>query len=160
MPDKASQTTIQLTQVGLDELNQELHELVKNRLPKIIERVANAREQGDLSENADYQSAMDEQSIAEARIFDIEEIISKAKVVANKKSGSSIGMGSVVTLTLKGTTKKLTITVVGEFESDPDSGKVSSVSPMGKAIMGKNKGDSVTVKAPAGEIVYTITDIK
>ena len=96
----------------------------------------------------------------QTRIVEIEEIIAKAKVVANKKAGTSVGMGSVVTLMLEGKAKKITVTIVGEFESDPDSGKVSSVSPMGKAIMGKNKGDTVTVKAPAGEIAYIITDIK
>jgi transcription elongation factor GreA len=161
MSDKVSHQTIQLTQAGLDELNQELQDLVKKKLPKIIERVANAREQGDLSENADYHSARDEQDILHARVAEIEEIISKAKVVSSvKKSGSTISMGSIVTLSQTGKTKKMTITIVGEFEADPDTGKVSSVSPMGKAVMGKKKGDSVTVKAPAGEVGYEIIEIK
>lgn len=161
MSDKVSPQTIQLTQAGLDELKQELQDLVKNKLPKIIERVANAREQGDLSENADYHSARDEQAILQARVIEIEEIIAKAKVVSSvKKSGSTVSMGSVVTLSQAGKSKKMTITIVGEFEADPDMGKVSSVSPVGKAIMGKKKGDSVTVKAPAGEISYEITEIK
>lgn len=161
MSDKVSTQTIQLTQAGLDELKQELQDLVKNKLPKIIERVANAREQGDLSENADYHSARDEQAILQARVMEIEEIIAKAKVVSSgKKSGSTVSMGSVVTLSLVGKNKKMTISIVGEFEADPDSNKVSSVSPVGKAIMGKKKGDSVTAKAPAGEIVYEIIEIK
>lgn len=161
MIDTVSTNTIQLTQAGLDELKQELHELEKVKLPKIIERVANAREQGDLSENADYQNARDEQAIIQARIIEIEEIIAKAKVVVTKKStGSQVSMGSEVTLTGEGNSKKMVFTVVGEFEADPDSGKVSSVSPVGKAIMGKKKGDSVVVKAPAGELKYKIADIK
>lgn len=160
MSDKVSPQTIQLTQAGLDELKQELQDLVKNKLPKVIERVANAREQGDLSENADYHSARDEQAILQARVMEIEEIIAKAKVVSStKKSGSTVSMGSEVTLTSAGK-KKMTISIVGEFEADPDMGKVSSVSPVGKAIMGKKKGDSVTVKVPAGEVTYEIVEIK
>lgn len=161
MSDTVSATTIQLTQTGLDELKAELHELVKNKLPKIIERVANAREQGDLSENADYQSARDEQAIVQARVIEIEEIIAKAKVVSTKKAGGSqVAMGSIVTLTQGNNAKKLVFTVVGEFEADPENGKISSVSPVGKAIFGKKKGDSVVVKAPAGELTYKITEIK
>ncbi len=156
-----SSTIIQLTQAGLDELKQELQVLVKEKLPKIIERVANAREQGDLSENADYQSARDEQAIIQARVIEIEEIILKAKVVSPKKSTTGqVTMGSTVTLTQNGASKKLTYGMVGEFEADPDNGKLSSVSPVGKAIMGKKKDDSVVVKAPAGEITYKIIEIK
>ncbi len=151
--------TIQLTQAGVDELRQELDELTKIKMPKIIERVANAREQGDLSENADYHSARDEQAITQARINEIEEILFRAKVVTNKKGVATIGMGSTVNIKIKGKGKAMTVTLVGEFEADPEAGKISVVSPIGKALMGKKKGDSVSVKAPAGEVTYEIVEI-
>ncbi|HCC84428.1 MAG TPA: transcription elongation factor GreA [Candidatus Pacebacteria bacterium] len=152
---------IQLTQVGVDELRQELDELIKVRMPKIIERVANAREQGDLSENADYHSARDEQAITQARINEIEIILMRSVVVSNKKGISTVGMGSTVTIKLMTkTAKKITMTLVGEFEADPEAGKISVVSPMGKAMMGKKKGDQISVKAPAGEVAYEILEIK
>jgi transcription elongation factor GreA len=151
---------IQLTQTGVDELTLERDELIKVRLPKIIERVANAREQGDLSENADYHSARDEQAITQARINEIEEILARATIVSNKKGVATVGMGSTVILKVGKSTKTITYTLVGEFEADPEGGKISVVSPLGKAIMGKKKGDSVSVKAPAGEVMYEIVEIK
>lgn len=152
--------TIQLTQAGVDELRQEADELIKVKMPKIIERVSNAREQGDLSENADYHSARDEQAITQARINEIEEILYRAKVVATKKGVAAVGMGSTVRVKIKGkTSKEMKVTLVGEFEADPEEGKISVVSPMGKALMGKKKGDSVSVKAPAGEVTYEIVEI-
>ena len=152
--------TIQLTQAGVDELRQEADELIKVRMPKIIERVANAREQGDLSENADYHSARDEQAITQARINEIEEILFRATVVTNRKGVAAVGMGSTVRIKLVGKAgKEMKVTLVGEFEADPESGKVSVVSPIGKALMGKKKGDSVSVKAPAGEVTYEILEI-
>jgi transcription elongation factor GreA len=154
----ATDQTIQLTQTGVDELNQELDELIKVKVPKVIERVANAREQGDLSENADYQSARDEQDILQARINEIETILARAKVISNKKGIATVGMGSTVILKLAG--KKITYTLVGEFEADPEGGKISVVSPLGKALMGKKKGDSISVKAPIGEVTYEIVEIK
>jgi len=139
MSDQTPSTVISVTQQGLDELREELAELIQVKLPKIIERVSNAREQGDLSENADYQSAKDEQSIVQARIDEIEEILSTK-------------MGKVK--------KKLTFTVVGEFESNPEEGKISSSSPVGLALLGKKKGEDIVVKAPAGELHYHIEEIQ
>jgi transcription elongation factor GreA len=150
--------TIQLTQTGVDELQQELDELIKVKVPKVIERIANAREQGDLSENADYQSARDEQDILQARINEIETILAQATIVTNKKGIAAVGMGSTVVLKLA--KKTITYTLVGEFEADPDGGKISVVSPLGKALMGKKKGDSISVKAPMGEVTYEIVEIK
>ncbi|MBD3279298.1 MAG: transcription elongation factor GreA [Candidatus Pacebacteria bacterium] len=160
MADK-NNNTIELTQQGYDELQQELEELEKVELPKIIERVANAREQGDLSENADYQSAKDEQSMAETRISEIKDILQRAKIIKKTRSHQKIGVGSQITVYLKGKAKKsFDYEIVGEFEGDPAEGKISSVSPLGKALMGKKKGDEAKVAAPAGEIVYVIEKIK
>lgn len=151
---------IQLTQQGLDELKAELAELFDVKIPEVIKRVAVARTHGDLSENAEYQNAREEQQLLEARAAEIENVISKAKVVQNTRSQTSVGMGSTVAVSLKGKkAKKFTYTIVGEFQANPTEGKVSSDSPLGKALMGSKKGDVVTVKAPAGEVEYMVESI-
>ncbi len=152
---------VQLTQEGLDELQAELTELVDIKLPAAVDRVAKAREHGDLAENAEYHSARDDQALLEARIAEIEEVIKRAQVVKHTKSHTVIGIGSKVTVTIKGKkTSQRLINIVGEFEADPGEGKVSAVSPLGKALLNHKKGDEVIVKAPAGEIHYQIDDVQ
>jgi transcription elongation factor GreA len=151
--------SIQLTQEGFDELQNELLELTKEKLPAVIERVAKAREHGDLSENAEYHSARDDQQLLEARIEEIETIIAKSVVVKQTRSHQKVGIGSQVTIAKKGSRANKTITMVGEFEADPLQDKISTASPLGKALVGKKKGDTVVVKAPAGETEYTISAI-
>jgi transcription elongation factor GreA len=161
MPKAIQPRTIQLTQQGLDELKAELDELNNVKLPAVIKRVAEARSHGDLSENAEYQNAREEQQFLEARIGEIEDIISKAQVVKNASGHAKVGMGSTVILSLatkKG--KTFTYMIVGEFQAEPAEGKISSDSPIGRALMGKKKGDKATVAAPAGNIEYLIEDIK
>lgn len=157
---KADQT-VKVTKEGLEELKAEIAELTDVKIPKIIKRVAAAREQGDLSENADYQDARQEQGLLEARLAEIEDILDNAVVVKNTGSTTTIGMGSKIKIELaKKKGKVFSYTIGGEFESDPEEGKISSVSPLGKALIGKKKGDKVTVIAPAGEIEYIVKDIK
>ncbi|MDA1079457.1 MAG: transcription elongation factor GreA [bacterium] len=151
---------ITLTQAGLDELNEELRILVEEKLPKVIERITLAREHGDLSENAEYHSARDEQQLLQARIDEIEAILSKAMVANKTTSHTSIGLGSTVSIQKVGSKKAKTVTIVGEFEASPEEGKISSASPLGKALVGKKKGEEAKVAAPAGEIVYKIIAIK
>lgn len=151
--------TITITQTGLEELKQELEQLQTVQMPKVIERIANAREQGDLSENADYHSARDERDILQARINEIEEILLKAKVVTARTT-TTISLGSIVTLELVGKKKTVTYQIAGEYESDPTEGKISIESPVGKALIGKKKGDSVEVSTPAGKITYKILEVK
>jgi transcription elongation factor GreA len=152
---------IQLTIEGLEELKSELKALKEVKLPKVIARVSSAREQGDLSENADYHSAKEEQNFVETRISEIEDVISRSVVVKESKGTSKVSIGSKVSLTLKGKSgKTFNYEIVGEFESDPEEGKISSVSPIGKALLGKKKGESVPVVVPAGEVVYHIEDIQ
>ena len=166
-PDATEETTaapihaneIVLTQKGVDDLKAELNELKTVKLPAIIDRVAKAREYGDLSENSEYHSARDEQQLIETRIDEIVEILAKAKTVKNTTGHSKVGMGSQVTLK-QGKSKAFSLTIVGEFEAKPGESTISSVSPLGKALMNKKKGDTVIVKAPAGETEYTIEDIK
>ena len=152
---------VQLTQEGLEELKAELLQLKKGKLPKIIDRVSSARDQGDLSENADYHSAKEEQNFIETRISEIEDVLANSTIVKNTKSQTQVGIGSKVEVNLKGKTNKtLTFEIVGEFEADPEEGRVSSVSPLGKALLGKKKGEEVKVTAPAGATEYIIKNIK
>lgn len=156
----ANPKPVQLTQEGLDELKAELTLLLDIKLPEAVARVAKAREHGDLSENAEYHSARDDQALIEARIAEIEEILKRAEVVKHTKSHTVVGIGSKVAIAVKG--KKSTrraINIVGEFEADPTEGKISAVSPLGKALVGHKKGDEVTVKAPAGNVIYLIEDV-
>ncbi len=158
--DQPVNMTIELTQEGFDELKLELEDLRTVKLPAVIERVARAREHGDLSENAEYHSARDDQQLLEARIEEIETILAKAVVVKQTSNHNKVGMGSTVTLQKTGQKSKMTITIVGEFEADPAENKVSGASPLGKAVMNKKKGDKVVVHAPVGDSEYTILDIK
>lgn len=152
--------TIELTKEGFDELQTELTELKNFKLPAVIARVAKAREHGDLSENAEYHSAQDDQQLIETRIAEIDSILSKAKVVQHTKSSIKVGIGSKVEVKKKGAKKSTTFNIVGEYESNPAEGKISSVSPLGKALIGKKKGDTVQVEAPSGKISYEILQIK
>jgi transcription elongation factor GreA len=152
---------VQLTQEGLAELSAELQQLKDEKLPRVIERVAAAREQGDLSENADYHAAKEEQSFTETRISEIEDILAHSTIVKNTSSHTQVGIGSRVEVYIEGKSgKNFTYEIVGEFEADPEEGKVSAVSPLGKALLGKKKGEKSSVTAPAGEVVYVIKNIK
>lgn len=152
---------IELTKEGLEELKAELKDLNEVKLPQVVERVAIAREKGDLSENSEYKAARDDKDIVDARIVEIEEILAKAVVVKSTKSKTSVGVGSIVTLHLKDNkSKKFTFRIVGDYEADPEDGKISSSSPVGRALINHQKGDEITVKAPAGEVIYIIDQIK
>jgi transcription elongation factor GreA len=155
-----AQNQIEVTKEGLEELQAELTELKEVKLPTVIKRVSKAREYGDLSENAEYHSAKEEQEFVETRIDEIETILARAKVVKQTKSSTTIGVGSTVVVRKKGAKASLTLLIVGEFEANPSENKISSASPLGKALIGKKKGDTTMVKAPAGLIEYSIQDIK
>jgi len=151
---------IELTKEGLEEIKAELQELANIKLPAVIDRVAKAREHGDLSENAEYHSARDDQQLLQARMDELQSIIDNSVVIKNTKSTNKVGMGSTVTIKKVGSKTERTIHVVGEFEADPMANKISVGSPLGEAIIGKKKQDKVVVKAPAGKIEYEITNIK
>lgn len=152
--------TITITQTGFEELQQELLELKTVSMPKVIDRISNAREQGDLSENADYHSARDERDILQARIYDIEEILAKVEVKTTAKNTGLVALGSFVTLEIVGKSKKISYQMSGEYESNPAEGKISIESPVGKALIKKSKGDKVEVNTPAGKVTYKILEIK
>lgn len=160
MAKTTSTNQIELTKEGLAELQEELRELEEIKLPEAIDRVALAREHGDLSENAEYHSARDDKELIETRIDQIKAVLEKAVVVKNTRSSQHVGIGSVVVIQKKGGKTKQTITIVGEFEADPAVGKVSSSSPLGKALLKKKVGDSIKVEAPVGIIEYTVLELK
>lgn len=148
---------IQFTAAGLTEIKAELTELKDKKLPATIDRVARARDFGDLSENAEYHAAREELAFIEGRIEELEDIVKKAQVVKNGKGNDKVDLGCRVTVEVKG--KEQTYDVVGEWEADPLSQKISHTSPLGLALMGKKKGEKVEFEAPAGKVVYKIKKI-
>jgi transcription elongation factor GreA len=146
-----------LTQSGIDELKAELVILIAKRLD-IADAIKTAREQGDLAENAEYQSARLDQEKNEARIEEIEHIVQNVEVIVKPKGDSKVQLGS--TVTLKGTGDKAKkFQVVGTVEADPLNAKISDESPIGKALLGKKVGDEVEIVTPAETHTYKITEI-
>ena len=145
----------QITDSGRKELEKELAEL-KSRRGEIAEKIAEARSFGDLSENAEYYAAREEQGLLETRVIEIEDILQHASIIKSADA-TVVGLGSAVEL--KNSDKTVTYTVVGPVEADPMEGKISDESPIGQALMGKKVGDEVTISTPKGEIVYTISSL-
>lgn len=145
----------QITEEGKAELEAELTEL-KGRRGDIADKIAEARDYGDLSENAEYDAAREEQGLVESRIAEIEDILLNAEIIKGGKS-STIGLGSKVEL--KTGAKTVTYSVVGPVEADPLEGKISNESPIGEALMGKKVGDTATITTPKGDITYEIVKI-
>jgi transcription elongation factor GreA len=146
-----------LTKEGITELEAELKELIEQRGP-IAERIKTAREFGDLSENAEYSSARQEQERVESRIADIENILQNVEIIEKPKGDSKVQLGSTVKLKDEdGKTKEFQ--VVGTVEADPMNGKISDESPIGQALLGKKEGEEVEIKTPAETTSYKIADI-
>lgn len=150
-----------LTREGVDNLEAELNDLRINKRAEIAEKLKEARAQGDLSENAEYDAAKDEQRDIEARIDEIEKIL-KNVVVADEDEGDddTVNIGSIVNVLDVEFDEEFEYKIVGSQESDSLNGKISNESPLGMAIIGKKKGDKVVVTTDAGEIDYEILDIK
>jgi transcription elongation factor greA len=146
----------QITEAGKNELKDEL-ETLKGRRGEIAEKIAEARDYGDLSENAEYDAAREEQGIVETRIAEIENILQNAAIITGGISGQ-VSLGSVVEL-MTGS-KTAVYTVVGPVEADPLEGKVSNESPIGAALMGKKVDDTVEINTPKGKLEYKIISIK
>ncbi|MBI3397370.1 transcription elongation factor GreA [Candidatus Woesebacteria bacterium] len=151
--------SITLTKKGLEELKKELDELSNVKRPKLVDRLAFARSQGDLSENSDYNNAREELEFLDGRIEELMGVIQNAKV-SNGVNGdsSSINLGTKVTVVVNSI--KHIFEIVGDWEADPINKKISPESPLGKALVGKKVGDTVEVEAPAGKIVYKILAIE
>lgn len=145
----------QITELGKQELEAELAEL-KGRRGDIADKIANARDFGDLSENAEYDSAREEQGLVESRIAEIEDILLNAELI--KSTGSkTVVLGSKVEL--KTGAKTVTYYVVGPVEADPLEGKISNESPIGVALMNKKVGETATITTPKGDTSYEIVSI-
>jgi transcription elongation factor GreA len=148
--------TYRLTQAGVDELKTEHTTLVGQRV-HVAERIKAARELGDLSENAEYQTAREEQDRLETRISELEHVLQNSQIIKKPKSDGHVRLGSSVSL--KNAGKPLHFQVVGTMEADPGHGKISDESPIGKALLGKKVGDKAEIKTPAGTHIYKITEI-
>jgi transcription elongation factor greA len=146
----------QITESGQRELERELNEL-KSRRGEIADKIAAARDFGDLSENAEYDAAREAQGLLETRITEIETILQNASII-QAGSSSTVVLGSTVELEANG--KMVTYTVVGPVEADPLEGKVSNESPIGQALMGKAVGDTVTISTPKGELAYAVVALR
>lgn len=145
-----------LTSDGVNELKKELDELIAQRL-KIAERIKQARELGDLSENAEYQSAREEQDRLEARISELEHVLQNSQVIKKSRSDGTVVLGSSVKLkSANGKTKDFL--VVGTMEADPLNGKISDESPIGQLLLGKKVGDKVTI-SNSETITYKIIHV-
>lgn len=146
-----------MTKDGLAELKAEYDALVKVKRPSVVTRLSDARDLGDLSENSEYAAAKQDLAFIDGRIVELEEILHGAKIIANHKKGQ-VDVGSKVTLHVGN--KKEMFTLVGEWEADPASKKISHSSPLGKALLGKKVGETAEVEAPAGKVLYKITQIQ
>lgn len=152
---------VPMTRAGAEKLRLELQELKTEVRPRIIAAIAAAREHGDLRENAEYHAAREQQSFCEGRINEIESKLADSEVIditSIEPSGRVI-FGSTVTLLNLDNDRQAVYQIVGEDEADVPRGKISVASPIARALMGKNEGDEVVVKAPAGDIHYEIESV-
>jgi len=149
---------VQLTQQGLDNLKKEYEEFSKVRRPKAIERLKTARAMGDLSENSEYSAAKEDLALVEGRIQEIEELLKNVEVVQDNSHSNTVTLGSRVKVIHNDTEDELQI--VGEFEADPINKKLSSISPIGKALINRKVGEEVEIEVPAGKLKYKILELK
>jgi transcription elongation factor GreA len=149
-----------LTPEGLKNLEARLKYLTETRRAEVAERLRRALEEGgDLSENAEYEDAKNEQAFVEGEILRLEGILSTAQIIEATGRKDMVGLGSLVTVIEKGTKDKEVYHLVGSAEANPREGKISSESPLGKALMGAKVGEQITVNAPDGQIVFVIKAI-
>ncbi|WP_338967205.1 MULTISPECIES: transcription elongation factor GreA [unclassified Spiroplasma] len=151
---------ILLTKEGKEELNQELNELINIIRPQVIKELVEARNQGDLSENAEYESARNRQAEVEGRIKEIEDTLARAKVIATDRQGTkTIRIGSIVTILNLETNDKSTFKVVGTVEADPFENKISNETPLVKAIFDRSVNDIVEIKGKETKYKVKILEI-
>ncbi len=147
---------------GAEKLKEELHYLKTVERPRVIKAIAEAREHGDLKENAEYHAAREQQGFIEGRIAEIEGKLANAEIidVTRLDAGGRVVFGATVELVNVESGDEVTYTIVGEDEADIGSGLISVNSPIARALIGKQEGDEVVVNAPGGEIVYEILDVR
>ena len=142
---------------GLEKLRLELDEMVNVRRAEVANRIAEAKEHGDISENAEYEDAKNEQAFIEGRIQALSALIKNALIIDEEHSTTHVQVGA--TVELDGAHGRERYTIVGSAEASPREGRISNESPVGRALLGKRKGDKVTVSVPNGDLVYTIVGI-
>lgn len=151
---------IPMTRSGYQALEQELGELKSKERPAIIRQIAEAREHGDLSENAEYHAAREKQGFIEGRIKELESILSRAEVIDPSRLSGSIKFGAIVHLIDEDTEEERTYQIVGEAEANIEKGLLNVRSPLARALIGKDEGDSVEVSTPGGQRGYEIVAIR
>ena len=153
-------TKFLITLQGLDKLKEEINYLKFTERPKIIEAIATAREMGDLSENAEYHAARDKQGMLEANIAKLEDILSRAEGTdVSILSGDTVQFGATVKIEDQDSEKKVTYTILSEYESDIENGMISIESPIARALLNKKVGDQVEIQTPGGTKDYEILEV-
>jgi len=156
---KSAMEKIPMTRAGFAALDEELKMLKSEERPAVIRAIAEAREHGDLSENAEYHAAREKQSFIEGRIKELESILSRAEVIDPEKLSGPIKFGATITLIDEDTEEEKTYQIVGEPEANIEAGKLNLKSPLARALIGKEEGDSVEVNTPGGGKSYEIVSI-
>jgi transcription elongation factor GreA len=156
-PPSAKPAPEHLSAAGIDALRAELEDLRTVKRPDVVRRITAARELGDLSENADYETARHDQSFIEGRIRTVEDMLERAQLIEEVQTGDAVHFGSTVVLEREGQQERYTI--VGPAEANPREGKISHVSPIGQAVLGKREGEEVVVTTPGGETRYRIAEL-
>lgn len=149
-----------LTREGEDELRRELQQLIETRRPALAQKLKDAAAQGDLKENADYHDAKEQLGFIEGRVRHIQNILQTAVIVEGAGASDEVQIGSTVVIQEVGTDDKEEYRIVGSAEANPRERKISQKSPIGSALLGKNKGNKITVSAPDGDIRFKIVDIR
>lgn len=151
---------IPVTTTGFTRLEAELKDLKSVQRPNVIAAIAEAREHGDLSENAEYHAAREQQSFIEGRIQELEAVIGRAQVIdPSSLSGDTIKFGATVKIVNEDTDEESTYQIVGDYEADLDNGKISISSPIARGLIGKSEGDSVVINTPKGKGDYEILEV-
>ncbi|KDB05103.1 transcription elongation factor GreA [Defluviimonas sp. 20V17] len=151
---------IPMTRAGHAALDNELKQLKSVERPAVIRAIAEAREHGDLSENAEYHAAREKQSFIEGRVKELEGLLARAEVIDPTKLSGTIKFGATVSLVDEDTDEERTYQIVGEAEADIERGLLNIKSPLARALIGKDEGDSVEVRTPGGERSYEILSIR
>jgi transcription elongation factor GreA len=152
---------VPITREGLEKLKQELHNILTVERPRNIKAIQEARSHGDLNENAEYHAAKERQSLLEAKINELETVINRSEVIEiDKGQTERIHFGKTVDLRNIDMSQNVTYQLVGPYESDPEAGRISVTSPLGKALIGKEEGDNVRVKTPGGVQKFQILEIR
>ena len=150
--------TLFVTAEGLKKIQDELDELKTTKRKEMAERIHDAKELGDLSENAEYIEAKEEQGFVESRVLELEQMIKNAQIITHTRNTETVQIGS--TISVKGLSGTVEYTIVGSSEASPMEQKISNESPVGQAFLGHKVGDTVTVRTPNGDVQFDILSVK